>query len=305
MGEQDGSFKRNLIFVLAITILGGVALGIWQFREFNDGKLHLVFCDVGQGDAVYLKTPGGKEILIDGGPDDKVLNCLSSRRPFYDRKIEAVVLTHPEADHLTGLIPVLKGYKVDNFVTENIFNSSAVFSEFRQAIISEETRIYNPKVGDRMRFGETEIDFYWPENILGKKDLWLDKSVLGSQITSGQSGSSNDYSLVLTVSYKNFKVFLSGDAEKNVLEKIGNLPSQVSILKVPHHGSKDALSKSLLEILNPRLAVISVGKGNQFGHPNEQTLKFLQDSAVKSLRTDQNGTIEIISDGKDWKIKGN
>lgn len=301
MSNRGNSFKKQLISISAIAILGGGILGLWQFLEFNDGKLHLVFCDVGQGDGIYLKSPNGQEVLIDGGPDDKILDCLSSHRPFFDRKIEVLILTHPEADHLTGLIAVLQRYKVDSLIIENIGNDTEVYSKFRQAVIGEGMKIYNPKKGDRLRLGEAEINFYWPQSVVGQKNLWSETFDLRQ--SKDKISNLNDYSLVLALDYKNFSAFLSGDAESSILEKISNLDKQVAVLKVPHHGSKNALSNYLLGLLKPKLAVISVGKENRFGHPSPETLGLLKDFGIKTLRTDQEGEIEIVSDGRGWSIQ--
>lgn len=296
MRKEGSNFKRNLVLVLLAGILGAFGLGVGQFLRFNDGKLHLVFCDVGQGDAIYLKTPENWEVLIDGGPDDKVLACLSSHRPFFDREIDMLILSHPEADHLTGLIPVLKRYKINYFITENIGNPSAVFKEFRDQVIKEGPRIYNPKPGDKIRLGEIGLDFYWPK-AMGDKNLWSEKFDLAENAVVSES--SNDYSLVFMVKYKNFSSFLTGDAESPILERI-RLPDEVTVLKVPHHGSTGALSKELLRVLKPKLSVISAGKENRFGHPTEETLKILRESDIKILRTDRDGEVEIVSDGQRW-----
>lgn len=298
--------KRNLILTLTVAIFGGIGLVFWQFFQFNDGRLHLVFCDVGQGDAIYLRTSGGQEVLVDGGPDDKVLDCLSANRPFYDDKIEVVILTHPQADHLTGLIAVLERYEVDYLVTENIFLESAVFDRFRQTVVREGVEIYNPKRDGRLRLGETEINFYWPLDVVGDKRLWskekesLDKQILTSSTIGGDP---NDYSLVFAIKYKDFIGLQTGDAEIQILERALTFPLAVTVLKVPHHGSKKALSQKVLEFLRPKLAVISVGKNNHFGHPAQSTLKILDDFQVKRLRTDEDGEIEIVSDGITWGLK--
>ena len=108
--------KRYLSLVLlSLFFLGGIFF--YQSAKINDGKLHLIVCDVGQGDAIYLKTPSGKDILVDGGPNDSVLNCLNNNMPFWDRTLDLVVLTHPDADHISGLVSVLERYTVLHFVT--------------------------------------------------------------------------------------------------------------------------------------------------------------------------------------------
>ncbi len=110
---------RVKYFLVGAFIVLGLLIGV--LTSLPDGKLHLVFCDVGQGDAIYIKTPKGSDILVDGGPNEKVLDCLGRHLPFYDRDIELVVLTHPHADHFTGLISVLERYSVKKIVLENIY----------------------------------------------------------------------------------------------------------------------------------------------------------------------------------------
>lgn len=289
-------FKKQLIFILLSAFLGSFILGLWQFFRFNDGRLHLVFCDVGQGDAIYIKAPNGREALIDGGPDDRVLDCLSSHRPFFDRKIDVVILTHPEADHLRGLISVLERYKVDYLVVENIFPDSAVFAEFRRLVVKGRPTIYNPKAGDRLRLGNAQINFFWPREVVGEKKTWFGKGGLEKM------GSLNKVSLILEIKYGDFTSLQTGDAESPVLEQALPLPEGIGVLKVPHHGSKQALSREILKVLRPQLAVISVGRGNHFGHPTPETLKLLKDFGILTLRTDQKGEVEIISDGRGWKV---
>jgi len=305
MGNPKGNFKRNLILVLAAAVFWGLGIGCWQSFRFNDGRLHLIFCDVGQGDAIYLKTPNGQEVLIDGGPDEKVLDCLSSNRPFYDRKIEVLILTHPDEDHLTGLISVLERYEVDYLITENTYNDSATFAQFRKVAIQEGMRIYNPKAGDKIRLGETEINFYWPKNVVGEEKLWLEEASSDLRVLAASSTASNlnDSSLVFGIKYKDFATLQTGDAESHILKQAITASLSPVVLKVPHHGSKETLIKEILNILNPKLAVISVGKGNRFGHPAKETLELLQERGIKILRTDEEGTIEFVSDGRTWFLE--
>ncbi|MBI4100827.1 hypothetical protein HY439_03785 [Candidatus Microgenomates bacterium] len=282
--------------ILGLIVLGAVVMGAWQFVQFNDGRLHLVFCDVGQGDAIYLKAPNGKELLIDGGPDESVLDCLSSERPFYDRKIDLLASTHPQADHLTGLIPVLERYNIDYILLENIINQTAIFSQFENAVKEEKAKIYNPRAGDKIKLGDLELVFYWPKEAIGDKKIWDEDDSSEPEIKN-----LNDYSLVLEVKYGDFRALLTGDAETDSLEQITGL-GKVNILKVSHHGSKNGLSEKSLEILRPNLAVISVGENNRFGHPAPETLKLLQKAGIKVLRTNQKGKIRIISDGYRWFV---
>mgnify|MGYP001618356405 CR=1 FL=1 len=115
---------------LLFSLISGVLLlifAIYQFISFSDKKLHIVFCSVGQGDAILIRTPEGSDILVDGGPDESVSNCLSRHMPLWDRTIEVVYLTHPDADHLTGLIQVIKTYNVKYFGTSDAPKETLVF----------------------------------------------------------------------------------------------------------------------------------------------------------------------------------
>lgn len=298
----EKNFQKKLIRVLAISIFGFVFLWGWQSLSANGGKLHLVFCDVGQGDAIYVRTPQGEDILIDGGPDEKVLACLSKRMPFWDRTLEMVVLTHPQSDHLTGLIPVFQRYRVKNFVGENLFSPSASFTKFQSEVAKEGAQIYNPQKGDKIKIGNLTLDFFWPSQVLGNQRIWEEKYLANQQVLGAStfSGDLNNYSLALEIKYGDFEVLFTGDLSAKILEEVAIDSGPVEVLKVPHHGSKNGLSAKALEALGPQLAVILVGKANRFGHPHQETIKILEDKDIKILRTDLNGEIEIVSDGKVW-----
>jgi competence protein ComEC len=294
--------KKPIFWLMAALALVWVAIFQLPSRE-----LHLIFCDVGQGDAI-LATFGDTQVLIDGGPNNKVLDCLSHNLPFWDRKIEAIVLTHPDADHLTGLIDVIKRYSVSQFVVNSIMVDSSGFREFREAVLEEGTKIYSPQAGDKIRVGPMGFAVLWPKKKLGNASIWQDQKlaendnlanadILGSATYSGET---NDTSIVLKLSYGDFDALLTGDISTKVDEQLDVSP--VEVLKVPHHGSKYSTSEGLLEKLKPSLAIISVGK-NSFGHPTSETLERLRARDIKILRTDQAGTIEIISDGKNWGVR--
>ena len=284
-----------------LSILSIVALLIWAaVFYFPDNNLHLVFCNVGQGDAI-LVSKGFNQVLIDGGPDERVLECLSDNLPFWDRTIEMVVLTHPQADHLTGLISVLERYNVGHFVINNIVNDTERFWRFREALIEEGTEIYNPKVGDKIKIANMSFTVLWPQEKLGNPLVWkreASEKVLGA---SAYSGNFNETSVVLQFSFGKFCALLTGDigqATESQLDRVQ--PCQV--LKLAHHGSKYSTSTEFLKKIQPDLAVISVGK-NSFGHPSQEALERLASADAKILRTDQNSEIEIVSDGKRWRVK--
>ena len=253
----------------------GLGLLIGVITTLPDNRLHLVFCNVGQGDAIFIRTPKGDDILIDGGPNDQVLDCLGRHMPFFDRDLEMVILTHPHADHLTGLVSVLDRYQVKQLVLENISMDNQIFRDFQKTVIDKQIPIYNPKTGDKLRIDSLEFDIFWPEKVIGNAEIWTQKYLTESNYKAvlGESTLSlnpNDLSLVILLKENNFTALLTGDSGKDVLSKIFNLNTDLSnydintlgldVLKVPHHGSKTSLTTDLLDQLRPKTAVISVGK---------------------------------------------
>jgi competence protein ComEC len=271
------AFPLAIIFAL---------LGFLIFSR-PDGKLHVNFCDVGQGDAIFLQTPKGRDILIDGGPDAKVLDCLSGKMPFYDRTLELMVLTHPQADHLVGLIEVLKRFKVEKILTTSATNNTPEFEAWQKAQSSKKAEVWQAKKGQKVALEDNfEGEILWPPDLFFADEI-------------------NDTSIVLKINYFDFCLLLTGDAGKPVwlnLSSSGAL-NRCFLLKVPHHGSKNAIDEVLLSQVAPKIAVITVGKNNHFGHPSQEVLDLLKKYGVDILRTDEKGTIEIVSDGKKWWLK--
>lgn len=293
--------KYFFLFLSLLFFLGG--LFFYQNQRFNDGKLHLVVCDVGQGDAILIRTPKGSDILIDGGPDDSVLDCLSDHMPFWDREIEIMILTHPHADHLTGLISVLKRYKVIHYFTENVKNDTLVYKRLQDSLADNSLTAKFSFSGDRIDFADkTSLLTVWPER------NWFEDQTLQDNQTLLKDNSSldvNGFSLITLLSYGNFRALLTGDAGVLVEDKIANVVGKIDVLKVPHHGSKTGISDYFLSETTPDLGIISVGEKNRYGHPAKTILDLLTKYNVKILRTDKNGEVEVVSDGKSFKIYAN
>jgi competence protein ComEC len=290
--------KYFYLIIISLFFLGGFFF--YQNAKFNDGKLHLVVCDVGQGDAIFIRTSNGSDILVDGGPDDSVLNCLSKHMPFWDRTIELMVLTHPHVDHLTGLISVLNRYKVMHYVTENVENQTSSFKRLQAALAVQHLTAKFTTSGERIDFADkTELLTVWPTSD------WMETLKLQDSQNIGAEGSSldvNGFCLIQLLSFGNFKALLTGDAGVVSEEKVAAGVGKVDVLKVPHHGSATGMSDYFLSTINPSLAIISVGANNKYGHPTAQALKLLQNHNIKTLRTDQNGEVEIVTDGKTTSI---
>jgi len=290
--------KYLYLIIVSLFFLGGFFF--YQNAKFNDGKLHLVVCDVGQGDGIFIRTPNGSDILVDGGPDDSILNCLSSHMPFWDRTIELMVLTHPHSDHLTGLISVLNRYKVMHYVTENVENDTASFKRLQDALAVQGLTAKYTTSGERIDFADkTQLLTVWPTSD------WLENLKLQDSKNLSAEGSSldvNGFCLIQLLTFGNFKALLTGDAGSVAEEKIAAGVGKVTVLKVPHHGSKTGMSGYFLSEINPDLAIISVGANNRYGHPAKSALDLLSSHNIKTLRTDKDGEVEIVTDGKSFSV---
>jgi len=273
-------------FILLLVL---VAVCLWLAVLEIDNDLHLVACNVGQGDATLIRYKS-TEILVDGGPTDAVIDCLSRHLPFWDREIELVILTHPEADHFTGLIEVFRRYEVDTFLRNELTLSNQNYQVLEKAVGGTTTRVMTPTNGMVIRLGLIHLDMVVDEECRRGKNL--DKL--------------NMFSIITLVGYGDFEALLTGDYEfeggEGVLKDLAKIIPRdgLDYIKIPHHGSKNGLTRALLEITKPKLAVVSVGK-NQWGHPVPEILKMLDDFKAKTLRTDKEGDIVISSDGvRSW-----
>jgi len=268
-----------------------IVFTIWLAVIFSpDDKLHLIACDVGQGDAI-LATYRKTQILVDGGPDNQVLSCLSEYLPFWDREIEIVVLSHPQTDHFTGLIEVFKRYRVQMLLTTPFDASSQSYQVLKRVVGGSGARVVNAASGMVIRSGLLYLDIVYPDS----KDLAL--------VKASPAQNPNDYSIVANLRLGEFEALLTGDIGPKVIDKIlatGKI-KDVDYIKVPHHGSKNGLTKKLLEASMPEMAVISVGK-NPWGHPHQEVLGLLKDYGVAVYRTDEQGHVEVVTDGKSWRL---
>ncbi|OGE08032.1 hypothetical protein A2615_05615 [Candidatus Curtissbacteria bacterium RIFOXYD1_FULL_41_36] len=231
--------------------------------------------------------------MIDGGPGTKVVDCLGQKMPFWDRTVEMVVSTHPEKDHLEGLLEVLARYKVKMVVTTGVVNDTELFKAWKEAIRKEGAKIYFVKAGDRLvldsiRGRTSSMDVLWPT--AEKLALW---KLAGLTET-------NESSVVMKVNFGQFCAYLTGDIPKEILESLINKSCQV--LKISHHGSKTGTSEQILDSVHPIVTIIQVGR-NSFGHPHKEVIDLLESKVVTIYRNDSNGIIEISSDGKSFKVK--
>ena len=257
---------------------------VWSFVFVyeNDSKFKVYYLDIGQGDSIFIETPEKFQVLIDGGPDNSVLSELSSIMPFYDREIDLLVLSHPQQDHLFGLIEVLKRYKVKNILFASVEYDSGFYDEFKRLVDEKNINKIEAKAGLKLDIGEIAfIDILYP---------FYD-------VSGSDSDNANDVSLAFIVNFLNKKFIFSGDAElKEELDLVNsNLDIKADVLKVGHHGSKTSTSELFLDKVNPEIAVISVGENNPYNHPSDIVMERLKD--IKTFRTDIDGMVTISTDG--------
>jgi competence protein ComEC len=291
------------------SLLTSLFLIISLFLKWPDQNLHIIACDVGQGDAILI-THRSTQVLMDGGPNTQVLNCLGNHMPFWDRTIELVILTHPQHDHHRGLIDVFKSYEVTQFVASSIGNDSRSFDQLFATVVEEQVPVFSPKQGETIKVGKLTFKVLWPETRVGDSTAWNSKnSITLDQVDDNDqsgtvlgvySGDPNEITLVTMLEFDRVRALFTGDigTREELALVSSHLITPVNILKVPHHGSKNASSSDFLGVLSPEVAIISSGVNNTYGHPHQDTLIRLDTVGTQVLRTDQIGDVEVVSDGQ-------
>lgn len=259
-----------------------------------DSRLHMVVLDVGQGDAILLLGDRGGRILVDTGPDpDRLLRLLDARLPSWDRRLDLLVLSHPHEDHVAGAALLLDRYRVGALAEPGMRGPGPGYAALESALQEHPLPDRLLAAGDRLILDDATLAVRWP----------APGSVAREPADTGRG--INDVSIVLDLRYGQRRFLLTGDAEDDVdphlLEMgIGDTPTDV--LKVAHHGSRTATSAALLDALRPTIAIISVGAGNRYGHPAPETLARLKDSGIRTYRTDQDGSVDVSTDGSDLRV---
>ena len=268
-----------------LVILNVVAwVVVWDLSQ--PSFLKVVFFDVGQGDSIFIETPERYQVLIDGGPDLTVLEKLAAQMPFYDRTLDLVVLTHPERDHLFGLLEVLERYKIKNILWTGIVRDTAEWEEWVKLIKEEGAQIIIAQAGQR---------------IILQKEPFILFDILNpfENLEDREFKNSNDTSIVVNLVFKDVSFLFTGDISNKIEKK---LTVDSDILKVAHHGSKTSSSPEFLQAVSPEVVVISVGE-NKYGHPAPEVLANLKQFNIEILITKELGDIKIISDGNSFKVK--
>ena len=282
--------RKNLQLIFSSLIVVAVIVWAGFFTKYradtHDNNLKIYFLNVGQGDSEYIKTPTGADILIDGGPDNSVLTELGKVMDFGDREINLVILTHPHADHITGLIQVLQRYKIDEIWESGVEYPSSIYDAWKSQIATQKIADDFVVVGDKKAFDDVSFKVLYPL----------------SSLKNSKMDNVNNASVITELNYKDFTSLFLGDAEISAQDQILNSVKHSNILKVAHHGSTNGLDESLLKIVQPNISIVEVGAKNTYGHPAPSVINYLKSIATQIYRTDQDGTIEISSDGSNWQV---
>ncbi len=269
--------KRKLTYSVLILMLLLAVILAFIILHGKKGEMRVVFLDVGQGDSILI-SQGSKQILIDGGKDGKLLlEKLGRHIPFWDRKIEAVIETHPDADHIGGLIEIFRTHEISAVMKTNARSESQTFKALEEAVAAEGSQIVEAQVGQKIILSEdAQVEIIFP----------FEKIVENTKDT-------NAGSVVMRLSFGENSFLLTGDLpgeqEKEILARGIDIKSDV--LKVSHHGSKYSSSDDFLDRVAPRDAIVSVGKNNSYGHPHADILKRLMQRGISVFRTDERGDI--------------
>ncbi|HLD22268.1 MAG TPA: ComEC/Rec2 family competence protein [Patescibacteria group bacterium] len=276
--------KKFISIISIIVIFVGYCIYVW--KPSTSQNLSIYMLNVGQGDSFYIRTPKGNDILIDGGPNRSVLSELGEVMPPYDRELELVIATHPDADHIAGLTELPDQLKIHTLFTNGTETHTPFFESLAKWEKKHHIQVYVPYRG--MRFDVEEgvwLEFLHPNPQAYHQDV-------------------NDDSIMFILHYNQFSALFTGDAPKEIEEEVvehyslfGITTVDIDLLKVGHHGSKTSTSRTFLQATTPEVSLISVGADNTFGHPNAGVVARLQRAGIQVFRTDIQGKIFCTSDG--------
>ena len=268
--------RKLKIFLIIIFFIIFIIFCVLYFN-YNNNKFEVIFFNVGQGDSVLINLPGNNEILIDGGPDKTVLYKLNKYLPVYNRDIELMILTHPHADHITGLIEVLKRYNIKKIMRTGVEDNSEIYKEFINISNKKNIKIIKPEDFDKIKLDDKNIlkIIYPRENLENKSFSDL-----------------NDSSIVVKLDTPEKDFLFTGDISVDIEKEIivNGVDISADILKVAHQGSNTSSSEEFIKAVSPAFAVIPVGENN-FGHPSLRVIHRLERLGAQILRTDQSGDI--------------
>lgn len=280
--------NRNLVSLLSLSIiallLGFFLLTSSREPQTNITKVH--FFDIGQGDSIFVETAHGKQMLIDGGKNSQVLMELSDVMPLDDKTIDVVIATHPDADHIGGLTPVLSRYDVGLFLTSDVDTDSEILKDLKKVLLENKVSSYFVRGGMNIML-DTDVEF---------EIMFPDRET--------KNWETNTASVVGKLNIGETSVMLTGDSPASIEKYLvdSNLDIDVDILKLGHHGSKTSSSIEFIKATSPKLVIISAGKDNRYGHPAPEVMKIIRNLGIQEMSTISSGTIGLQTDGRRWAL---
>ncbi len=286
---------RQLLLPLLVLLLAAVSVALWyeSFQVHSPGirPLRIAFLAIGQGDAIYIESPTGTQVVVDGGPDSSLLRELAGVMGPFDRTIDAIVVTNPDKDHFGGFIDAASRYTIGKEFESGTYKDTVTYHSLERALEDHKVQRLLARRGMILDLGGgAQLNVLYPDR----------------DVTNLKS---NDGSVVMELAYGSTTVMLMGDAtafvEYHLLtqQKVATSTLHADILKLGHHGSKTSSTANWLKAVAPKEAIVSAGCHNSYGHPSPETLARLASAAIPYLWTCKEGTIEFDSDGVAWTRK--
>ncbi len=275
--------RKAIIAAVAVLVVSVVAAAQWNGPAVGD-VVRVTALDVGQGDAILIRTPHGSDILIDGGPPNgSVVEKLGKHLPPSDRDLELVIVTHPDSDHIGGLTSVAARYRIERVIDNGSTGGSALYSRWLDSVTSQGSERIVGRSGASVVLDDVVFNVVWPD---------AETDVNGAD--------RNDASVVVRMEYGSVSFLFTGDITTKVEDRLVATHTTITadVLKVAHHGSAYSSSAAFLDAVQPSYALISAGAGNRYGHPHSVVLKRLAARGIRVLRTDEQGDVRCASDGR-------
>lgn len=288
--QEGSSFVRSVILIISLIILISSMTFYFSFRGTD--TLTVTFVDVGQGDGIVIKTPNNKIFVIDGGANKVIEKTVARKASLLTKRVHALLATHPDADHITGLVPILKDFDVKMIIESPSKGKSGVF-DYIEKEIADEVNVgagaYIGNLGDVLDFGDG-VTF----------------TVVSPQTEMWRGEETNDESVTGVLSYGDYTFLLTGDlpsTREGAVVTSGLVPRNITVLKAGHHGSKYSSGDIFLNYLKPTYSIISAGKNNRYGHPNPEAVSRLEKNSKVIMSTIDRGSITFVTDGRNISIE--
>ena len=283
------AFKRSWKeYLVGILVLGNIFVWLSVYQRRPSNILSVYFLDIGQGDAIFIDTPGDRHILLDGGPNRKVLAELGKILPFGEKRIDVMIESHPDRDHIGGLPEVVSRFDVGMFLEPGVESDNTIDDELKRRIIEKKIPSILARRGMVLNFGDgVKLTILFPNQDVSRWET-------------------NDASIVAKLEYGENSFLLTGDSPiktENILLKLDSEILDSNVLKAGHHGSRTSTAAAYAAAVSPEYAVISAGKDNSYGHPHKEVLDILAKIGVKTVSTMDSGTIKFETNGKILELK--